>query len=112
MSLLSILPIAGIAVACLISAGGLFYFAYQIWACAVAHSKGGSRCRRRSSGEDATYEAARASYVAHRDRAGRGMIVLILGILAGTGFGIVADLSGGSRAADQPACQGVELCEE
>ena len=113
MNLLGALSIAGLAISCLIAAGGFLYFAVNIWACAVAQSKGGGSPKNRTALDPSSFKAIRSAYVRHRDRAGRGMITVFLGILAGIGFAVAADRMGGTdgwRGSVRAACEGVEFC--
>ncbi len=113
MNLVGALSIAGLAVSWLVAVGGLLYFAVNIWACANAQAKGGGSPKNRAALDPSSYKTIRAAYVRHRNSAGRGMITLFLGILAGIGFAVAADRMGGTdgwRGSVRAACEGVELC--
>jgi hypothetical protein len=110
--LLDISIVVGIVVSELAAAAALLYFAFQIWRCTLAASKGGgSRRRKHASADDETYRIARAAYVTHRDRAGRGLIIAFLGIFIGIGLGFVGDRWGGWPDRIRTICEGVELCD-
>jgi hypothetical protein len=113
MGLLDILIVLGILASFLIDVGALLYFAYQIWRCSLAAAKGGRSRRPRQSVDDhETHRIARAAYVAHRDRASRGMITLLLSLFVGIGLGVVGDRrSGGWPNRLVTVCEGVELCK-
>jgi hypothetical protein len=112
MDLLDALIVIGMAIALLAAAGGMLIFTCQIWRCSLAAAKGGgSRRRAQSTADDESYRIARSAYLAHRDRAGRGMIILFLGIFIGIGFGLVGDRKPGWPARIKTVCEGVELCK-
>jgi hypothetical protein len=113
MTLPAAVPLLGIAVAGLSIVGGFLYFAVHIWFCALAQAKGGGSRRNRLALDNAAYKAARASYIHHRDRAGRGMLTGMLGFMLGIGIGLVADRwPRNAPAPETRACNGVELCEK
>ena len=111
MGVVDFLIAAGLAVTVLGVAAGLLYFAYQIWRCSLAAASGGGSRRRGPAAEDATYRTARAAYIAHRDRAGLGMITLLLSLFFGIGVAFVGDYWGSWPERIRAVCEGVELCE-